>query len=135
MTAVTEASTWVHPPPSPWAIETGANLREAREACGLSLAAVEKESGGEWMEARVGSYERGVRAVTVETLAGLARFYGVRLTDLLPEDDRPPLVAAAFTAITASAAGAVRQQLLDRALREGGDDLYLAIRGFLEVAS
>jgi len=37
----------------------------------------------------VGSYERAERAVTVVTLAELARVYGVRFDELLPHDAPP----------------------------------------------
>jgi transcriptional regulator with XRE-family HTH domain len=62
----------------------GRRLRAAREQRQLSLRGVEAESGGRWKAVVVGSYERGDRAVTVERLAGLARFYGVPVVSLLP---------------------------------------------------
>jgi transcriptional regulator with XRE-family HTH domain len=62
----------------------GERLRRIRHQQGLSLAAVEQRSGGEWKAVVVGAYERGDRAVTVTRLAQLAGFYGVPLADLLP---------------------------------------------------
>ena len=83
--------------------QVGVRLREVRKARGDSLDATEKRSQGTWKATVVGSYERGSRSVTVDTLAGLADFYEVAVSDLLPEEDRPPLVGAAFTAITGAA--------------------------------
>jgi transcriptional regulator with XRE-family HTH domain len=51
------------------------------------LQRVEQRSGGRWKAVVVGSYERGDRAVTVQKLAELARFYGVPMSLLLPPED------------------------------------------------
>ena len=40
---------------------------------------------GRWKAVVVGSYERGDRAVTVQRLAELADFYGVPVSELLPD--------------------------------------------------
>jgi transcriptional regulator with XRE-family HTH domain len=69
----------------------GERLRRIRHQQRMSLADVEKRSGGEWKAVVVGAYERGDRAVTVTRLARLADFYGVPLADLLPG---PPLQTA-----------------------------------------
>jgi transcriptional regulator with XRE-family HTH domain len=63
----------------------GAKLRTVRNQQGLSLQGVEAKSGGVWKAVVVGSYERGDRAVTVQRLAELAEFYGVPMSELLPE--------------------------------------------------
>lgn len=63
----------------------GAKLRGIRQQQGLSLHGVEKKSTGRWKAVVVGSYERGDRAVTVQKLAELADFYGVPVSELLPE--------------------------------------------------
>lgn len=63
----------------------GRRLRQIRSQQGLTLQDVEDESGGEWKAVVVGSYERGDRAVSVAKLARLARFYGVPVSELLPE--------------------------------------------------
>jgi transcriptional regulator with XRE-family HTH domain len=68
----------------------GAKLRSVRNQQGLSLQGVEAKSDGVWKAVVVGSYERGDRAVTVQRLAELAEFYGVPVTELLPE---PPSAA------------------------------------------
>jgi transcriptional regulator with XRE-family HTH domain len=68
----------------------GAKLRSVRNQQGLSLQGVEAKSNGAWKAVVVGSYERGDRAVTVQRLAELAEFYGVPVTELLPE---PPSAA------------------------------------------
>jgi len=51
------------------------------------LQRVEQRSGGRWKAVVVGSYERGDRAVTVQKLAELARFYGVPMSELVPPED------------------------------------------------
>lgn len=63
----------------------GARLRAVRKRQGLSLRGVEAKSGGKWKGVVVGTYERAERSLTVERLAGLAEFYGVPVTDLLPD--------------------------------------------------
>jgi transcriptional regulator with XRE-family HTH domain len=65
----------------------GRQLRAVRSERRLSLAAVERESGGRWKAVVVGSYERGDRAVSVARLAELAGFYGVPVSELLPRAD------------------------------------------------
>ena len=66
----------------------GARLRAIRNQQGLSLQGVEDKSHGRWKAVVVGSYERGDRAVTVQRLSELAVFYGVPVSELLP-DPRP----------------------------------------------
>lgn len=63
----------------------GAKLRGIRQQQGLSLHGVEQKSEGRWKAVVVGSYERGDRAVTVQKLAELADFYGIPISELLPE--------------------------------------------------
>lgn len=63
----------------------GARLRAVRNQQGLSLHGVEEKSEGRWKAVVVGSYERGDRAITVTKLAELGQFYGVPITELLPE--------------------------------------------------
>ncbi len=63
----------------------GARLRAIRTQQQLSLHGVEERSQGRWKAVVVGSYERGDRAVTVQRLAELADFYGVPVSELLPE--------------------------------------------------
>lgn len=70
----------------------GARLRAIRQQQGLSLHGVEERSDGRWKAVVIGSYERGDRAVTVQKLAELADFYGVPVTELLP--DSSPAAAA-----------------------------------------
>ena len=71
--------------PSEYAKTLGARLRAIRTQQGLSLHGVEEKSRGRWKAVVVGSYERGDRAVTVQKLAELADFYGVPVSELLPE--------------------------------------------------
>ena len=68
----------------------GARLRAIRTQQGLSLHGVEEKSQGRWKAVVVGSYERGDRAVTVQRLAELADFYGVPVSELLPEGAGTP---------------------------------------------
>ena len=79
--------------PTPYAKALGQRLRAIRMQQGLSLHGVEEKSQGRWKAVVVGSYERGDRAVTVQRLAELAEFYGVPISELLP--DGVPAAAAA----------------------------------------
>src|SRR3954451_18413627 len=63
----------------------GSRLRAIRTQQRLSLHGVEEKSEGRWKAVVVGSYERGDRAVTVQRLAEVAGFYGVRLDEPLPD--------------------------------------------------
>ena len=65
----------------------GNRLRAVRAQQRLSLHGVERKSGGKWKAVVVGSYERGDRAVSVARLAELAEFYGVPISELLPDED------------------------------------------------
>lgn len=68
-----------------YASALGTRLRAIRAQQGLSLHGVERKSKGEWKAVVVGSYERGDRAVTVAKLADLADFYGVPVSELIPD--------------------------------------------------
>ena len=68
-----------------YAKSLGSRLRAIRTQQGLSLHGVEEKSQGRWKAVVVGSYERGDRAVTVQRLSELAEFYGVPVSELLPE--------------------------------------------------
>ncbi len=81
--------------PSEYAKTLGARLRAIRTQQGLSLHGVEEKSHGRWKAVVVGSYERGDRSVTVQKLAELAEFYGVPVSELLPGDVLPALLASA----------------------------------------
>ena len=74
---------------SEYAKSLGARLRAIRTQQGLSLHGVEEKSKGRWKAVVVGSYERGDRAVTVQRLHELADFYGVPVSELLPEGESP----------------------------------------------
>ena len=76
----------------------GARLRAIRTQQGLSLHGVEEKSEGRWKAVVVGSYERGDRAVTVQRLSELAIFYGVPVSELLP-DPRPSSAVTSTTKI------------------------------------
>jgi transcriptional regulator with XRE-family HTH domain len=71
---------------SDYAKALGARLRAIRQQQGLSLHGVEEKSQERWKAVVVGSYERGDRAVTVQKLAELADFYGVPVSELLPDN-------------------------------------------------
>ena len=66
--------------------ELGERLRNIRLQKGMSLHDVQQASRGRWKAAVVGAYERGDRNVTVPRLAELADFYGVPVSEILPED-------------------------------------------------
>jgi transcriptional regulator with XRE-family HTH domain len=68
----------------------GARCAPSARSRGLSLHGVEEKSQGRWKAVVVGSYERGDRAVTVQRLAELADFYGVPVSELLPEGAASP---------------------------------------------
>jgi hypothetical protein len=72
----------------------GARLRGARRALRLRLQDVELRSGGRFKAVVVGSYERGDRAIAAHRLAALADFYGVPVSELLPEDPWPRRAAS-----------------------------------------
>jgi transcriptional regulator with XRE-family HTH domain len=65
--------------------ELGGRLRSVRRQRGLSLEQVESSSAQEFKAAVLGAYERGERAISVARLRRLARFYGVPVDYLLPE--------------------------------------------------
>ncbi|MBA3629291.1 MAG: transcriptional regulator [Actinobacteria bacterium] len=68
----------------------GERLRNIRGQKGMSLRDVEHASEGVWKAAVVGAYERGDRNVTVPRLYDLAAFYGVPLSEILPDSGPPP---------------------------------------------
>ena len=80
--------------PTPYAKALGQRLRAIRMQQGLSLHGVEEKSEGRWKAVVVGSYERGDRAVTVQRLAELAEFYGIPISELLPDASNAAAAAA-----------------------------------------
>jgi len=74
---------------SDYASALGERLRKIRIQKGMSLQDVQQASKGKWKAAVVGAYERGDRNVTVARLSELADFYGVPVSEILPDDDRP----------------------------------------------
>ncbi|HEX2196989.1 MAG TPA: transcriptional regulator [Actinomycetota bacterium] len=73
-----------------YAKSLGESLRRIRVQKGMSLQDVQQASEGKWKAAVVGAYERGDRNVTVARLSELADFYGVPVSELLPDDGAPP---------------------------------------------
>ena len=69
-----------------YATALGERLRNIRVQKGMSLQDVQQSSRGKWKAAVVGAYERGDRNVTVARLSELAAFYGVPVSEILPED-------------------------------------------------
>ncbi|HVF53439.1 MAG TPA: transcriptional regulator [Actinomycetota bacterium] len=69
-----------------YARSLGEKLRNIRTQKGMSLQDVQLASEGRWKAAVVGAYERGDRNVTVSRLADLADFYGVPVSEILPDD-------------------------------------------------
>ncbi len=72
----------------------GERLRSIRLQQGLTLQQVEERSGGRWKGVVVGAYERGDRAISTSKLAELADFYGVPVSELLPEPVAGPVRVA-----------------------------------------
>lgn len=72
------------------AVRLGMRLREARNAAGLTLAALESESGGKWKAVVVGSYERADRHPTWVRVEHLAAYYGIDPAALLGTGDLRP---------------------------------------------
>ncbi|MCO5317277.1 MAG: transcriptional regulator [Microthrixaceae bacterium] len=68
----------------------GERLRLIRSQKGLSLQAVEADSGEEFKASVLGAYERGERAISVPRLARLAAFYRVPVDQLLPGAQEEP---------------------------------------------
>lgn len=69
-----------------YARELGGRLRNIRVQKNMSLQDVQQASGGRWKAAVVGAYERGDRNVTVTKLAELAAFYGVPVSEIIPDE-------------------------------------------------
>lgn len=67
-----------------YAREVGARLRSIRQQQGLTLHGMEEKSQGRWKASVVGSYERGIRSMTVVKLAEIAAFYKVPVNELMP---------------------------------------------------
>ena len=65
----------------------GQRLRAIRRQKKLSLQEVEATSTQEFKASVLGAYERGERAISVPRLQRLARFYGVPVDQLLPDED------------------------------------------------
>lgn len=84
---------------SNYAKALGARLRDIRNQQGLSLQGVETKSSRRWKAVVVGSYERGDRAITTEKLAELALFYGIPITELLPDISPTPEDEPATTVV------------------------------------
>jgi transcriptional regulator with XRE-family HTH domain len=70
-----------------YAKDLGERLRRIRTQKGMSLQDVQGASDGKWKAAVIGAYERGDRNVTVGKLSELADFYGVPVTEVLPDDE------------------------------------------------
>ncbi|MFM8752452.1 MAG: helix-turn-helix domain-containing protein [Actinomycetota bacterium] len=60
-------------------------LRHIRQQQGLTLKQVEIRSRGKWKAVVIGSYERGVRSLSLSKAQELCDFYGVPLSSLLNE--------------------------------------------------
>jgi transcriptional regulator with XRE-family HTH domain len=65
----------------------GVRLRDVRRQLHLSLQEVEEASNHEFKASVVGAYERGDRAMSVDRLQRLARFYRVPIAEMIPHDD------------------------------------------------
>lgn len=88
-TAADRTATWI-----------GGRLRSIREQKQLSLADVERLSGGDFGPSTVGAYERGERTITVPRLDRLADFYGVSIEQFLPRPTVTPPVTTRTSLIS-----------------------------------
>ena len=61
-----------------------ARLRKLREGLGLTLKELESRSEGRWKSTSVGSYERGVRHLSLERTLELLSYYGASIAALAP---------------------------------------------------
>ena len=84
---VSDGATLVDESDVNYAERVGERLRAVRKRRRLSLQAVETQSEQEFKASVLGAYERGERAISVPRLQRLARFYGVSVDQLLPEDE------------------------------------------------
>jgi transcriptional regulator with XRE-family HTH domain len=66
----------------------GTRLRDVRRQLRLSLQEVEEASSHEFKASVVGAYERGDRAMSVDRLQRLARFYRVPIAEMVAHDER-----------------------------------------------
>lgn len=73
----------------------GERLRAIRAQQDMTLQQVEERSQGRWKAVVIGAYERGDRAISAAKLAELAAFYGVPVSELLPEPSAAVAAAAA----------------------------------------
>ena len=62
-------------------------LRHIRQQQGLTLKQVEIRSRGKWKAVVLGSYERGVRSISLVKAQQLCDFYGVPLVSLFSEPE------------------------------------------------
>ena len=65
----------------------GKRLRSIRKQRGLSLQDVQRLSEGEFKAAVLGAYERGERSLSLPRLQRLAEFFGVPMSQLLPQEE------------------------------------------------
>ena len=73
--------------PTIYSQQVGERLRVIRKQKRMSLQDVEARSAQEFKASVLGAYERGERAISVPRLQRLARFYGVPVDQLLPDDE------------------------------------------------
>jgi transcriptional regulator with XRE-family HTH domain len=73
---------------SGYAAQLGERMRSIRKQKKLSLADVEAQTNQEFKASVMGAYERGERMVSVQRLERLARYYGVTVDQLLPQDPK-----------------------------------------------
>ena len=70
-------------------IETGANLRSARKAKGLSQMELGRVLGITFQQ--IQKYERGANRISASMLVQAAHTLGVSSASILPADDAPPM--------------------------------------------
>lgn len=69
-----------------YAALVGERMRSIRKQKKLSLADIESQTNQEFKASVMGAYERGERMISVQRLERLARYYGVTVDQMLPQD-------------------------------------------------
>jgi transcriptional regulator with XRE-family HTH domain len=106
---------------------------------GLTLAAIETMSGGEFRHSALGAYERGARTMSVHRLERLAAFYQVPVSHLLPrvEGEAPiepqprPRSDAPVDAAPRAATAGDRRLHIDLVALEGADADLAPLRRYV----
>jgi transcriptional regulator with XRE-family HTH domain len=78
--------------PDPIDVEVGLSLRRLRRKAGLSQTDLGEALGISFQQ--VQKYERGTNRISASALVKMARFLGVSVSELLPQEDAAPMSPA-----------------------------------------